>query len=74
MRLNPKAPIRIGQVILLRLQQFWYSPFRLGRLAPKLPKLYRSFLSRGITMKYMFAWLLGVPGLLILAWFLFNHR
>jgi hypothetical protein len=25
------------------------------------------------TMKYMIAWLLGVPGGLILLWFLFNH-
>jgi len=24
-------------------------------------------------MKYMFAWLLGVPGGLIVLWFLFNH-
>ena len=25
------------------------------------------------TMKYLFAWLLGVPGGLILIWFLFSH-
>jgi len=25
-------------------------------------------------MKYMFAWLLGVPGGLIVLWFLFNHH
>jgi hypothetical protein len=25
------------------------------------------------TMKYLFAWVLGVPGGLILLWFLFNH-
>jgi hypothetical protein len=24
-------------------------------------------------MKYIFAWILGVPGGLILLWFLFNH-
>jgi len=24
-------------------------------------------------MKYMFAWILGVPGFLIILWFLFNH-
>jgi hypothetical protein len=24
-------------------------------------------------MKYLFAWVLGVPGGLILLWFLFNH-
>jgi hypothetical protein len=26
-----------------------------------------------ITMKYLIAWILGVPGGLILLWFLFNH-
>jgi hypothetical protein len=25
-------------------------------------------------MKYMFAWLLGVPGVVIVAWFLLNHH
>jgi len=25
-------------------------------------------------MKYMFAWLLGVPGVIIIAWFLLNHH
>jgi len=25
------------------------------------------------TMKYLFAWMLGVPGVLILLWFLINH-
>jgi len=29
--------------------------------------------SRRIAMKYLFAWMLGVPGGLILLWFLFNH-
>jgi hypothetical protein len=24
-------------------------------------------------MKYLFAWILGVPGGLIVLWFLFNH-
>jgi len=24
-------------------------------------------------MKYLFAWMLGVPGGLVLIWFLFNH-
>jgi len=24
-------------------------------------------------MKYLFAWMLGVPGILIVVWFLFNH-
>jgi hypothetical protein len=27
-----------------------------------------------ISMKYMFAWLLGVPGVIIIAWFLLNHH
>ncbi len=27
----------------------------------------------GKLMKYLFAWILGVPGGLILLWFLFNH-
>ena len=27
----------------------------------------------GDVMKYLFAWMLGVPGGLILLWFLFNH-
>ena len=27
----------------------------------------------GLTMKYLFAWILGVPGGLIVLWFLFNH-
>jgi hypothetical protein len=26
-----------------------------------------------IEMKYLFAWLLGVPGILIVIWFLLNH-
>jgi hypothetical protein len=26
-----------------------------------------------LTMKYLFAWILGVPGGLIVLWFLFNH-
>lgn len=26
------------------------------------------------TMKYLFAWVLGVPGVLIAAWFLMNHH
>jgi hypothetical protein len=26
------------------------------------------------SMKYMFAWLLGVPGVIIIAWFLLNHH
>jgi hypothetical protein len=26
-----------------------------------------------VPMKYIFAWALGVPGGLILLWFLFNH-
>jgi len=26
-----------------------------------------------MTMKYLFAWMLGVPGGLVLIWFLFNH-
>jgi hypothetical protein len=26
-----------------------------------------------VLMKYIFAWALGVPGGLILLWFLFNH-
>jgi len=25
-------------------------------------------------MKYLVAWLLGVPGVLVLAWFLFSHH
>jgi hypothetical protein len=24
-------------------------------------------------MKYLFAWILGVPGILIFAWFIFRH-
>jgi hypothetical protein len=27
----------------------------------------------GVDMKYLFAWMLGVPGGLILLWFAFNH-
>jgi hypothetical protein len=27
----------------------------------------------GKTVKYLFAWILGVPGGLIVLWFLFNH-
>jgi hypothetical protein len=30
-------------------------------------------LGRGIEMKYLFACLLGVPGILIILWFLLNH-
>ena len=25
------------------------------------------------SVKYIFAWMLGVPGFLIVIWFLFNH-
>jgi hypothetical protein len=28
----------------------------------------------GPFMKYLFAWMLGVPGVVVLAWFLFNHH
>ncbi len=28
---------------------------------------------RRCRLKYLFAWILGVPGGLILLWFLFNH-
>ncbi len=27
-----------------------------------------------IHMKYLFAWALGVPGVLVIAWFLFSHH
>lgn len=27
----------------------------------------------GVSMRYMLAWLLGVPGIVILLWFLFAH-
>jgi len=30
-------------------------------------------MEEGTEMKYLFAWVLGVPGGLILLWFLFNH-
>jgi hypothetical protein len=32
-----------------------------------------TFEQEDFTMKYMVAWLLGVPAVLIFAWFLFNH-
>jgi hypothetical protein len=32
-----------------------------------------SFAEEAEAMRYMIAWLLGVPGGLILLWFLFNH-
>jgi len=31
------------------------------------------WLSRENAMKYLLAWVLGVPGGLIVLWFLFNH-
>jgi hypothetical protein len=37
-------------------------------MAPKV----QSFRAEAV-MKYMFAWMLGVPGGLIVLWFLFNH-
>jgi hypothetical protein len=37
-------------------------------MAPKMQSFHAEVL-----MKYMFAWMLGVPGGLIVLWFLFNH-
>jgi hypothetical protein len=34
---------------------------------------FRERFEKEIEMKYLFAWLLGIPGGLILIWFLFNH-
>ena len=30
--------------------------------------------TRSLRMRYLFAWLLGVPGAVVIIWFLFAHK
>lgn len=61
-----------GVTILRRFAGRWYaiSPiFGYGHLlALQMPKYERK------TMKYLVAWLLGVPGIVVVLWFLFSHH
>jgi len=36
-------------------------------------QLHKHSRKRRLRMKYLFAWILGIPGGLIVIWFLFNH-
>jgi hypothetical protein len=51
----------------------WYERKKVSRVHITGRK-YEPERKRETTMKYLFAWGLGVPGVLIVAWFLMNHH
>ena len=57
-----------GNRYLCRMVRLHVTPHPRNEMAPRLLKS-----AREDVMKYLFAWILGVPGGLILLWFAFNH-
>ena len=45
----------------------------LSKLPRSGPQIANQMQDRRFAMKYLFAWMLGIPGGLIVIWFVFNH-